>query len=109
MALTRKQLLAGAGATTLAAAGVYELAERLGRAPARPQVASRPLEQHLLGGLQVVVDNHVEVLVPPLHHELVTLTLAVGAGRSDLRDAQATLEKALAAVDAEFAPTPAGV
>jgi hypothetical protein len=109
VALTRKQLLAGAGATTLAAAGVYELAERLGRAPARPQVASRPLEQHLLGGLQVVVDNHVEVLVPPLHHELVTLTLAVGAGRSDLRDAQATLEKALAAVDAEFAPTPAGV
>jgi hypothetical protein len=107
--LTRKQLLAGAGATTLAAAGVYELAERLGRAPARPQVASRPLEQHLLDGLQVVVDNDVEVLVPPLHHELVTLTLAVGGGGSDLRDAQTTLEKALAAVDAEFAPTPAGL
>jgi hypothetical protein len=44
--LTRRQLLAGAGATTLAAVGIYELAERAGRAPSRPVVTSRPPEQH---------------------------------------------------------------
>src|SRR5947209_904071 len=108
MALTRKQLLAGAGATTLAAAGLYELAERVGRAPARPAAGPRGPEQHLLQGLRVVIDNDVEVLVPPLHHELVTFRLAA-QGRSQLRDAQRELEAALAQLDGEFPPTPAGL
>ncbi len=108
MALTRKQLLAGAGATTLAVAGLYELAERTGRAPARSAPGPRGPEQHLLQGLRVVVDNDVEVIVPPLHHELVTFRLAV-SGSSDLRAAQHDLESALSALDAEFEPTPAGL
>ena len=106
--LTRRQLLAGAGATTLAAAGLYELAERVGRAPARPAAGPRTPEQHLLQGLRVVVDNDVEVVVPPLHHELVTFRLAA-QGRADLRDAQRELEAALSQLDAEYAPTPAGL
>src|SRR3954469_23035954 len=101
MALTRKQLLAGAGATTLAAAGLYELAERVGRAPARPVAGPRGPEQHLLQGLRSVVDNDVDVIVPPLHHELVTLRLAA-EGRAELRDAQRELESALSALEAEF-------
>jgi hypothetical protein len=108
MALTRKQLLAGAGATTLAAAGLYELAERVGRAPARPAPVARGPEQHLLQGLRVVVDNHVDVIVPPLHHELATFRLAA-AGRSELRDARHELESALAELETEFEPTPAGL
>ena len=80
MELTRRQLLAGAGATTLAAVGIYELAERAGRAPSRPVVTARPPEQHVLGGLRVVTDNNVEVVVPPQHHEMVTFRLP-GGGR----------------------------
>jgi hypothetical protein len=109
MALTRKQFLAGAGATTLAAVGLYELAAQAGNAPTRPVVSARPPEQHLLDGLQVVVDNDVEVTVPPLHHELMTFRLHAGAGRAELRDAQAALARALDDLDAEFAPTPAGL
>ena len=108
MALTRKQLLAGARATTLAAVGLYELAERAGRAPTRPVVLARPPEQHLLDGLRVVVDNDVKVTVPPLHHELLTFRLHV-AGSAELRDAQAALSNVLDGLDAEFAPTPAGL
>ncbi|HEY0389898.1 MAG TPA: hypothetical protein VGC71_15770 [Gaiellales bacterium] len=108
MALTRRQLLAGAGATTLAAAGVYELAERVGRAPARPAAGPRAPEQHLLQGLRVVVDNQVDVVVPPLHHEVVTLRLAV-SGAAAMREAQRALELALQSVEADYEPTPAGL
>ena len=38
-------------------------------------------EQHLLDGIRVVRDNGVEVLVPPLHHQVVTATLRVGESR----------------------------
>jgi hypothetical protein len=106
--LTRRQLLAGAGATTLAAVGIYELAERAGRAPSRPVVAARPPEQHVLGGLRVVTDNNVEVVVPPLHHEMVTFRLP-GGGPADLRDAQRRLDQALAGLDRDYASTPAGL
>jgi len=106
--LTRRQLLAGVGATTLAAAGLYELAERAGRAPSRPAVTARPPEQHVLGGLRVVNDNNVEVVVPPLHHEIVTFRLPAG-GPADLRDAQRRLAQALAGLDEDYASSPAGL
>jgi hypothetical protein len=106
--LTRRQLLAGLGATTLAAAGIYELAERAGRAPSRPAVTSRPPEQHVLGGLRVVTDNDVEVLVPPLHHEIVTFRLADG-GTAELRDAQRRLAQSLAGLDRDYASSPTGL
>ena len=108
MELTRRQLLAGAGATTLAAVGIYELAERAGRAPSRPVVTARPPEQHVLGGLRVVTDNNVEVVVPPLHHEIVTFRLPAG-GPADLLDAQRRLTQALAGLDQDYASTPAGL
>jgi hypothetical protein len=107
--LTRRQLLAGAGAAALAAGGIYELAERSGSAPKRPAVAARPSEQHVLEGMRVVRDDGVEVLVPPLHHELVTLRVHAGTSPAELRDAQRTLESALASLDGDFAPTPAGL
>ena len=108
MELTRRQLLAGVGATTLAAAGLYELAERAGRAPSRPAVATRPPEQHVLGGLRVVTDSNVEVVVPPLHHEVVTFRLPA-RGPADLRDSQRRLAQALAGLDQDYASSPAGL
>jgi hypothetical protein len=105
--LTRRELVAGGAAAALGAAGVYELLDRVaGSPPERPAGRVRN-EQHLLDGLRVVVDEDVEVLVPPLHHEVVTA--AVTAERGELADARAALEELLADLDEEYAPTPAGL
>ena len=52
-------------------------------------------------------EDGVEVLVPPLHHEVVTARLLVDNG--NLTDARGTLEHLLAGLDADYAPTPAGL
>src|SRR3954462_5902982 len=73
--LTRRQLLAGAAASALTAGGIYELVEQLGGQPPNRGAAlalDRPDEQHLLDSVSVVLDNNVEVVVPPRHHQLVT-------------------------------------
>jgi hypothetical protein len=107
--LTRKQLVGGAAASALAAAGIYELADRLASAPARVPTGPRAPEQHLLDGMRVVTDNGVEVLVPPLHHQVVTATLRVDESPAALDDARESLEKTLADLDGHFDETPAGL
>src|SRR5262249_51877966 len=62
-------------------------------------------EQHLLDGIAVVEDNGVEVLVPPLHHQLVTAKVRAG----DIRAAKRELEDALRTLDDRYDPTPAGL
>jgi hypothetical protein len=90
------------------ASGVYELIDRFaGTTPVRAAIGPRPPEQHLLNGIRVVRDNGVEVLVPPLHHEIVTARLAVD--KTDLRDARSALEKELSSLDDEYAASPAGL
>ena len=110
MRVTRKQLLAGAGAGALAAAGIYELVDQLGGSPTRAAAPAGPLppEQHVLEGVRHVVDNKVVVLVPPQHHELVTLELKAGS-RKDLLAAQSELEHALSSLESRYVPTPAGL
>jgi hypothetical protein len=106
--LTRKELVAGAAAGALGVAGLYELVDRLsGGSPQRAAATPGGPEQHLLEGIRVVRDNEIEVLVPPLHHEIVTARVAVDA--ADLRDAQSTLEQLLASLDEEYASSPAGL
>ena len=68
--------------------------------------ALRP-EQHLLDGIRVVHSNGVEVLVPPLHHEIVTARVA--RRRADLRDAQRELERCSRRSTHDYAPSPAGL
>ena len=101
--------MGGAAASALAAAGIYELADRMTTAPPRVATGARPPEQHLLDGIRVVTDNDVEVLVPPLHHEVVTARLGIAPSRQDLVDARATLEQVLARVESEYPTTPAGL
>jgi hypothetical protein len=107
--LTRKQLLGTAGVAALGAAGVYELVDQLTQAPSRPRAQGLPPEQHVLEGVRTVVDNDVEVLVPPLHHQVVTARVAVGERGSDLREAQGALEDALQQLEARHEPSPAGL
>ena len=110
MKLTRRQVIAGAaGVAALGSAGIYELVDQLGQAPPRERVTRRRLEQHLLDGLRVVRDNGVEVIVPPLHHQVVTARVRPADAKGDLRPAQAELEYALTRLDRQFEPTPAGL
>ena len=108
MRLTRKQLVVGGAGAALGAAGLYELVDQMTSAPARPASASSlPAEQHILDGVRVVRDNDVEVLVPPLHHQVVTLELDVSPG--DVADARSALAAALADLESSFPATPAGL
>ena len=108
MKLTRKQLLAGAAAGALGAAGAYELVDQLaGSSPERAAAGTLPPEQHVLDGVRKVTDNDVVVSVPPLHHQVVTARVRVDA--ADLGDAARTLEDALTGLERRFAPTPAGL
>src|SRR5580765_6403545 len=71
-----------------------------GIALARPAVAqSAPLEQHIVPGARHISDNGVEIVVPPLYHEIVTARLttasrrALLAARDELRLALEHIEK----------------
>ena len=104
MRLTRRRFLGGAAAAALSGAGIYELVDKLTPAPARPVAGPLPPEQHLfhLGSVQ---SEGVEVVVPPLHSEIVTATLAV----DDLRAAQHDLERTLGELDAAYVSNPSGL
>ena len=109
MRLRRRTLLGSAAAGALTAVGAYELVDRLTAPAARPEVLRRPPEQHVLEGIRTVVDNDVEILVPPLHHQVVTAKLAIGQSRASLREARRELENVLASIDRDYLPTPAGL
>ena len=111
MKLTRRKLLfAGGAGAVLAAGGVYELVDQLtGGSPSREVGGSLPPEQHLLQGTRVIVDNTVEVVVPPLHHQLVTANVNVGERKDGLKDAQAELEHILQKLEEQFEPSAAGL
>jgi hypothetical protein len=108
MKLTRRQVIVGAAAGAVGATGIYELVDQFtGGSPERANAAKVFPEQHLLDGVRIVNSEGVEVLVPPLHHEI--LTARVTAGRADLRSAQAELEHLLARLDVDYMPSPAGL
>jgi hypothetical protein len=108
--VTRRQLLGGAAATAaLGAAGVYELVDRLGSAPPRSPARALPLEQHVLEGVQMVRQDGVEVLVPPLHHQVVTAVVAVPNDPAKLGAAKGALEQKLQELERRYEPTPAGL
>jgi hypothetical protein len=107
--LTRRQLLAGGAAAGLAGGGIYELVDRLGGSPQRPAAGGLSPEQHLLQGVRIVEDNGVEVVVPPLHHQLVTARVKAGDSKRELADAQGALEDALAKLERSYEPSPAGL
>ena len=99
-------MLAGAGASALAAGGIYELVDQLGgETPERAVPLDRPAEQHLLDSVSVVLDNNVEVVVPPRHHQLITANVRT----DDLRGARRQLTEALDELDRTYDQTPAGL
>jgi hypothetical protein len=107
--LTRRQLLGAAAAGALGAAGIYELVDQLTESPERAPAGTLPAEQHLLAGMKTIEHEGVEVIEPPLHHQVVTAKLRVEARRADLQDAQETLEQALRGLESRYEVTPAGL
>jgi hypothetical protein len=105
--LTRKQLLGGAAAGALGAAGIYELVDELAESPPRAEAGELREEQYLLEGMKLLTHEDVEVVEPPLHHQVVTARVAVT--QPELADARRALEDALAGVESRYELTPAGV
>jgi hypothetical protein len=106
--LSRRELLKR-GAVALAAGNIYSLLDGFSAAPARAATtAARAREQYLLNGLHVVQELGIDVVVPPLHHRIVTARVRV-AGVARVHTAQARLEHAVAAVEARYPSTPAGL
>src|SRR6476661_7142826 len=100
MKFTRRQVIVGAAAGAVGAAGSYELVDQFtGGSPKRSAGGRLLPEQHLLDGVRVVDSEGIEVLVPPLHHEI--LTARVTAERSNLKAAQAELRQLLDQLDAD--------
>ena len=108
MRLTRKQFVAG-GAGALAAAGIYGLVDRFAIGSSTESTHVLPSEQHALGRLETVVDNGVEVVVPPLHHEVVTAMVRVDETPAALLEAKESLEAVLQRGDNRYGPAPAGL
>ena len=110
MRLTRRELLAGGAAVAAGGgAGIYALVDNLSGATPRASVPLRRRpEQHLFDA-EVVVDDGVEVVVPALHHRVVTAKLKVEESRVALREAQAALEEALSRLERRYEPSPAGL
>lgn len=106
MRLTRRRFLGGAAAAALGGGGIYELVDQLASSPKRhiAEPAGMPAEQHVFD-LGTVHSEGIEVVVPPLHSEMITATLNV----SDLRAAQQELEDALRQLDTRYALNPAGL
>src|SRR5438132_8124012 len=111
MSSSRRDFLQRAGALALGAPGIYGLAEALAAQPARASSAARPLppEQHVFGDLRLVRDNGIEVVVPPLHHQVVTARVRSEPTRASLRKAQAELEAALRELERHYRPGPTGL
>jgi hypothetical protein len=107
--LTRRQLLGGAAAGALGAAGIYELVDQLTESPERAPAGTLPAEQHLLAGMKTIEHEGVEVIEPPLHHQVVTAKLRVEARRADLQDAQEQLDQALRGLESRYEVSPAGL
>ncbi len=113
MPLTRRQLIVGGAGTALGAAlggaGIYELVDRIADASGRPALRrGSGAEQHVVT-LDQVVHQGVDVLVPPLHNEVVTAAVRVGETAAELAEARGELEEALRRLEDELGPEPRGV
>jgi hypothetical protein len=106
MRLTRRRFLGGAVAGALGGAGIYELVDQLTAAPARRALPAGelPREQHVID-LGLVESEGVQVVVPPLHHEVVTATLT----STDLAAAQQGLERVLVELENRYSLDAAGL
>src|SRR5665213_2407831 len=122
MSLSRREFLGRAAAAAFASAGAYGLIDQIAKPVRRESISpdirltvattpSLPLEQHLYSGLSRVTDNGAIIVVPPLHHMVVTATLTVPP--AGFTQAQEVLETAIAGLETsgllDFTPSGMGL
>ncbi len=66
-------------------------------------------EQHIIQAPTTKVENGVVVVIPPRHHRVVTLRLAVPPDPGRLQASRAALERVLADLDRRYPPTAYGL
>jgi hypothetical protein len=98
---------------TFAGRGIYELLDEFA-APTRAWAAAattRKQEQYLIDRLEVILDNGITVVVPPVYNDVFTarLTTRKTWTRDALRAAQSKLESALTRVESPYPSTAAGL
>ena len=103
---------AGLALGTVSARGVYGLLDtiqpsRLARAAGDEPARGR--EQYGVENIEVITNNGVPVIIPPLYHEIITATITVAHDAGALFRAQRRLEQALQAVELPYTPTAAGL
>ena len=105
-ALSRRGLLERAGLAAIASSGLYGFLDELVPSVADAAVAGarRRPEQHLPERVRLVRDNNVSVVVPPLHHRVVTTRLTVPRRAGALREAQRVLERQVRLLESEAGP-----
>ncbi len=114
---SRRRFLQGAVAVSagaISARGLYEALDQLGLvAPERAEAAvvRRREEQYLIEGLEVIQDDGVPVVVPPIYNDMITATLAPGRtwNATTLKSAKSRLENALKTVESPYPATAAGL
>ena len=105
--------------------GVYEFIDTFARPPTRAAQVKEPArpfaflpEQHLLQDVSIITDDGtgssnsngvLPVVVPPLHHQVVTATLKINPSARALQQAQEQLEVALQALEQTYPQTAAGL
>src|SRR5690349_21017694 len=65
----------------MSARGIYEVIDSFGVTPpnrAEAAVVRRKQEQYLIDSLEVILDNNVPVVIPPLYNDVFTAKLAAG-------------------------------
>jgi hypothetical protein len=114
--LSRRSLLKRAGAVSVGAVsarGLYSALDELGIAgPERAAAATvrRRQEQYLIEALEVVLDNGVSAVVPPIYNDMITAKLASGTWTATrLKSARSRLESALSTLDSMYPGTAAGL
>jgi hypothetical protein len=97
----------------IAAEGVYGILDGLD-GPKRAEAAAptaRRQEQYLVDGLEVILDNGVSCVIPPIHNDVITAKLSSKKNwtAATLRTAQTRLENALARLEKPHPPTAGGL
>ena len=102
-----------AAAGAFAGRGIYELLNEFA-GPTRAWAAAattRKQEQYLIDRLEVILDNGITVVVPPVYNDVFTARLTTRRTwtRDALRAAQSKLESALTRVESPYPSTAAGL
>jgi hypothetical protein len=120
--MSRRGFLQHATALSVGAAlgtrGIYQSLEQFDLvrpdeawAAASAAPTTRPQEQYLVDKIEVIVDNGVNVAIPPLYNDVITAKLKSGIASSSraLKTAQTRLENALNTLERAHPPTAIGL